>query len=512
MGLNMITLYAEDSYEIKEEPYFGYMRGRYREDDLRTIDRFAAHFGIEAIPCIQTLAHLADVLQWAVYDDIKEDEDTLLPAEEKTYAFIERMITAAAAPFISRRIHIGMDEVWRLGQGRYLKIHGWCKKIDLMTEHLSRVLQITGRLGLRPMIWSDMYFRAASKTGDYYDRESTFDPADIAKIPQNVRFVYWEYYHNEPDFYRDWIRRHRQFGSDPIFAGGIWGWQGYGMNLGKTFVTTNAALEACKEMGIHEVFATIWGDATTESNIFAHLLGLQWFAEHGYAGRLNEAKLKQRFEWTTGCRLEDFWEINGLNTIPGVDKNSGANPSRYLIWQDLLMGMFDQNIEGLPVATRSTALTEKLKAAAGRSGRFDFLFHYYAKVSSVLAVKSELGLKMRQAYLTKDTQGMRKIVQENLPDLAARVSDLRHYHRDLWLSLHQPFGWEVMDLRYGALLMRIDTARLRLEDYLTGRLDSVPELERERLPWQGREGVADLVCNSYDRIVSASRLAYSYKM
>lgn len=102
--------------------------------------------------------------------------------------------------------------------------------------------------------------------------------------------------------------------------------------------------------------------------------------------------------------------------------------------------------------------------------------------------------------------------RESTFDLAARVSDLRHDHRDLWLSLHQPFGWEVMDLRYGALLMRIDTARLRLEDYLTGRLDSIPELERERLPWQGREGVADLICNSYDRIVSASRLAYPYKM
>jgi hexosaminidase len=29
MGLNMVMLYCEDSYEIKDEPYFGYMRGRY---------------------------------------------------------------------------------------------------------------------------------------------------------------------------------------------------------------------------------------------------------------------------------------------------------------------------------------------------------------------------------------------------------------------------------------------------------------------------------------------------
>gem|GEM_PF-18509 len=512
MGMNMIMLYSEDSYVIKEEPYFGYMRGRYTQEELREIDRYAGIFGIEVIPCIQTLAHLTDVLQWAVYRDIKEDEDTLLPGSEKTYAFIERMITSASEPFASRRIHIGMDEAWRLGQGNYLKLHGWRKKIDIMTEHLARVLEITDRLGLRPMIWSDMYFRAASKTGDYYDPSSKIDPTDIARMPKNVQFVYWDYYHNEPDFYKEWIRRHREFGSDPIFAGGIWGWQGYGMSHGKTFVTTNAALRACKETGIKEVFATIWGDATTESNIFGHLLGLQLFAEHGYALELSEAKLKKRFEFCTGCGFEDFWEINGLNAIPGVDKNSPANPSRYLMWQDILMGMFDKNIEDLALEKHYSDLTEKLKLGAAKGGRFDFIFHYYAKASAVLAAKSEIGLKIRQSYLAKDMTALEKIAREILPDLAGRVSDLRQYHRFLWLSIHQPFGWEVMDLRYGALLMRIDTARSRIEDFIAGRIKSIPELERERLPWQGKNGVADLICNSYDRIVSASRLAYSYKM
>ncbi len=512
MGLNMLMLYAEDSYEIKEEPYFGYMRGRYSQDDLREIDRYAALFGIEAIPCMQTLAHLTDVLQWAAYGDIKEDEDTLLPGSEKTYAFIERMIDAAAAPFRTRRIHIGMDEAWRLGQGNYLKLHGWRKKIDIMTEHLSRVLQITEKHGLRPMIWSDMYFRAASQTGDYYDMSSAISPEDIAKMPRNVQFVYWDYYHNEPEFYKEWIRRHREFGSDPVFAGGIWGWQGYGMSHGKTFVTTNAALGACKETGVKEVFATIWGDATTESNIFGHLLGLQLFAEHAYARQLDEEKLRKRFEFCTGCRYEDFWDINGVNVIPGVDRNSPANPSRYLMWQDILLGLFDKNIEGLPLEKHYSELAKKLDTNAGRNGRFDFIFRYYAKVSAVLAEKSEIGLKMRKAYLAKDSGVLKKIAGEVLPDLADRVADLRLCHRSLWMAIHQPPGWEVLDLRYGALLMRVDTARLRLEDYLAGRIAAIPELERERLPWQGREGVADLICNSYDRIASASRLAYSYKM
>jgi hypothetical protein len=208
MGLNMLMLYCEDSYVLEGEPWFGYMRGKYTQDDLREVDRYAAVLGIEAIPCIETLAHLTDVLQWDAYADLREDADTLLPGSEKSFAFVEKMIRASAAPFQTRRIHIGMDEAWRLGQGNSLKLSGYRKKIDIMSEYLARVLKITDQLGLRPMIWSDMYFRGASKTGDYYDEASAISPEDIRKMPKNVQFVYWDYYHNEAAFYSEWIRRH----------------------------------------------------------------------------------------------------------------------------------------------------------------------------------------------------------------------------------------------------------------------------------------------------------------
>jgi len=512
MGLNMLMLYCEDSYVLEGEPWFGYMRGKYTQADFREVDRYAALFGIEAIPCIETLAHLTDVLQWDAYADLREDADTLLPGSEKSYAFAEKMIRAAAAPFRTKRIHIGMDEAWRLGQGHYLKLHGFRKKLDIMTEYLGRVLEITDKLGLRPMIWSDMYFRGASPTGDYYDESSAIPPDDIRKMPKNVQFVYWDYYHNEADFYGEWIRRHQEFGSDPVFAGGIWGWQSYGLQYGKTFVTTNAGLSACKAKGVKEVFATIWGDATTESNIFGHILGLQLYAEHAFARELDEEKLQKRFAFCSGCRYEDFWDINSLNVIPGVGKHSDANSSRWLMWQDILMGMFDKNIEGLPLEKHYTDLAARMTANASRNGRFNFLFEYYAKVSAVLAIKSEIGVRLRRDYLAGDTAALKRTAAETLPELAARVTALRDYHRGLWLAIDQPPGWEVMDVRYGGLLSRIATAKWRLEEFLAGRAARLAELEQERLPWQGRDGVNDLICNSYDRIVSASRLAYSWKM
>ena len=59
MGYNTVMLYTEDTYEVKDEPFFGYMRGRYSAKELCELDQYAASLGIELIPCIQTLAHLS---------------------------------------------------------------------------------------------------------------------------------------------------------------------------------------------------------------------------------------------------------------------------------------------------------------------------------------------------------------------------------------------------------------------------------------------------------------------
>ncbi|MFR1358408.1 MAG: hypothetical protein ACLSBB_14380 [Ruthenibacterium lactatiformans] len=53
MGLNTLMLYTEDTYEVPEQPYFGYLRGRYSVEALRGLDSYAAALGIELVPCIQ---------------------------------------------------------------------------------------------------------------------------------------------------------------------------------------------------------------------------------------------------------------------------------------------------------------------------------------------------------------------------------------------------------------------------------------------------------------------------
>ena len=60
---------------------------------------------------------------------------------------------------------------------------------------------------------------------------------------------------------------------------------------------------------------------------------------------------------------------------------------------------------------------------------------------------------------------------------------MRSEHRKLWHQTYKPFGWEVLDIRYGGMLSRLDTVIWRLEEYLAGNIAEIPELE---------EGEADL--------------------
>ncbi|WP_019535097.1 beta-N-acetylhexosaminidase [Paenibacillus ginsengihumi] len=510
MGLNWLMLYTEDTFAIEEYPYFGYMRGRYSPQELRACDDYAAKLGIEMTPCIQTLAHLTEALKWNYAAGVRDTPDILLVGEEETYRLIERMLRAASAPFRSRRIHIGMDEAHQLGLGRYLDRHGYRKRFDIMNEHLQRVARMAGELGLQPMIWSDMYFRLGSATGSYYDLDADIPAEVIEGMPGNVQFVYWDYYHADASFYREYIRRHRAFGSMPVFAGGVWTWNGIAPNYGKTVRTTEAALAACKEEGVREVFATMWGDDGAETSVFAGLAGLQLFAEHGYADAVDERCLAERFAFCTGGRYGDFLALNRFDETPGVAEGNldESNPAKCLLWQDALIGLFDGNIAGLPLAGHYARLKGEMAEAARRNGEWNALFGFYAQLAAVLAGKSELGLRLKAAYDRRDRAGLQRLRGE-MGELIAMADELRKRHRALWLSRCKAFGWEVLDIRYGGVLSRLETACQRIDDYTSGRLERIEELEEERLyydaPYPMPEGA--LGRGTYQRIATASPLS-----
>ena len=74
-----------------------------------------------------------------------------------------------------------------------------------------------------------------------------------------------------------------------------------------------------------------------------------------------------------------------------------------------------------------------------------------------------------------------------MPQLKEKVHELRDRHRELWYGIYKPLGWEVLDLRYGALMSRIDSVIYRISGYLGGEIGELPELSEKRLSITGGE-------------------------
>ncbi len=507
MGLNLGMLYTEDTYEIKSRPYFGYMRGRYTYEELKQLDDYADAFGIELIPCIQTLAHLERALQWPAMEDLRDSERNLMVGEEKTYALIEEMITAACAPYRSNRIHIGMDEAWELGLGRYLNKHGYRPCGELMAEHLKRVDAILSKHGLHAMMWSDMHFIAASPTRELYDPESTLTPEVLAGAPENIDLVYWDYYNETEPHYEKMLKLHKQFPSKTVFAGGIWTWISPATDYNKTIEATIPGLVQCKKNGIQEVIATAWGDDGGEANLQTILYGMQIFAEFRYTGQYNEDEVRTRFCACCGSDSQPFLDLSKFNEVPGLKRmeNSTVTPGKTLLYEDPLIPLFEEDFRGLPCAEHYQMLAESYMNYAISQPRFHLLFDFYAKLADAIYWKCIWRSRAATCVRAGDLKGATDMTAL-AEDCIHAIQTLKTAWASLWYSTNKPYGFEVIDLRLGGLIGRFETSIIRFEQFASGEIDTIPELLEPKLPYLRDEDGAFRCLNSWGAIASVCRI------
>lgn len=506
MGLNTMQLYTEDMYELEGRPYFGYMRGRYTDEELKAVDDAAWALGIEVVPCIQTLAHLATVLRWAAFSHLTDCNDIMMAGEDSTYAFVTEMIAKMRKCFRSNRINIGMDEAHMIGLGNYMKKNGIVPRVDIMCAHIARVLEICKEYDFTPMMWSDMFFHLAG--GSYSDPNTVIDQAIIDKVPEGVALVYWEYYCDDKARYDTVLKQHLQFKNPVVFAGCAWKWNGLLPELKFSCAATRAALTQCLKNGVGDVFATAWGDDGAECPLNVVLPVLQLYAEIDYHGDdVDDAVLARRFADCTGASLEDFFLLDKPNRTTENQPAIGLNPSKYLLYQDVMQGLFDAHVDKATFPTFFAATRDELRAAGERNPAYQYLFEYEAALCDLLSVKCTVGIDLRTAYLSGDRDAMRVIADEVLPDVAARLRSFTDLFYDGWVRENKAFGFDTIDLRLGGLQNRIITAIKRINAYLDGTVTALEELDEPRLFFDNREDASadvNTFCNTWTRIATAS--------
>lgn len=499
MGHNAIMLYMEDTYEIEEYAYFGYMRGKYSIHELKMLDKTAADFGIELIPCVQTLAHLSKTLFWGYAEGMKDTSDILLVGEEKTYEFIEAMFKSLRKSFSTKRIHIGMDEAHGVGRGKYMDKHGMRERFEILCEHIERVCEIAAKYDFQPMMWSDMFFRLGSEDGDYYNKNADIPEWVPGRIPENLSMVYWDYYHDEREMYDGMIKGHKQLEREIIFTGGIWKWLGMAPRYEFSFDTTIPALEACIEGGIKHVFATLWGDDGAEISIYATLLGIQLYAEYNFNPTPNLEQVFESFRLCTGYNAKSFCALG----IDDFRQWGQIAISRQVLYQDVLCGLFDKHIACFNLEEFYEKKEECLVAASVPEG-LEYLFEYYKTLVKVLKKKSTIGVRIRNAYYKGDKCMMAECAAE-LYDLHGMVEELLEKAYIMWCTENKMFGYEIFEIRISGVMSRIKTARHRILEWCQGGLERIEELEEKLLWYHSDETEGKLLtCHRYDRIASVN--------
>ena len=491
MGYNTLMLYTEDTYEVENQPYFGYRRGRYSIRELQEMDEACAAVGVTLTPCIQTLAHLNCIFKWEnAYRDILDTADILLAGAEKTYQLIDDMFASLSKALRTRTIHIGMDEAYLVGLGKYLQENGFRDRFDVINEHLHKVCEIAEKYGYKPLIWSDMFKKLAlNSTDQYADMDDDAITAKAA-LPENVSLVYWDYYSVDYDRYVRMIRTNQKFRRPVIFAGGAWTWKGFSPDNQFSFDTTAAALRACKDCGVEDIFLTVWGDDGDECSKFAILPALLYGAEI-WKGNWDMEAIKAKFREIVGVEWDDFLAIDRMN-LPKEALSKYQNSSKYLLYNDPLAGLLDHVCDGSEDAYYRE-LAETLKKVPDM-GKFQYIFKKYETLADALAVKSDLGIRSRALYLAGDKVGLKKLAEEDYPEAIRRIQAFYEALRAEWYAENKPQGFEIQDIRLGGLLLRLQNASRLILDYVAGNIPSLPELEEPVLPDDGgRTGWAKIV-------------------
>ncbi len=477
MGYNMLMLYTEDTYEVDNQPKFGYLRGRYTKAEIKEIVAFGEENDVEIIPCIQTLAHLNQIFRWPEYKEINDTADILLAEDERTYKLIEDMFSTLRQCYKTPWVHIGMDEAHNLGKGKYRDINGEQDRFGILKHHLERVSKIAEKYGFKPMMWSDMFFRLAAG-GEYYSDNPELITPEIADcVPENVELVYWNYYSRLYYKYDNMIKAHKRFNKPVWFAGGAWTWTGFAPHNKMSLEYTLPAMRSCRENDVPNIFLTCWGDNGGECTVFSVLPTL-FYAAEVYRGNEDMELIAKRFEEMFGIGFYNFMKLDYPASLPEEFALAGNTPDRSFVYNDPFCGVMDNIVLKCEnIGAKYSVYAEELKQLENVP-EYGYLFKYTRALCELLSVKSDLGIRTREAYGKKDKSALTELLNDY--SLAEeKLDEFYSTYRKAWLKDKKGSGLEIQDIRLGGLKMRLADCRLRLKEYINGEIDVIDDLEQE---------------------------------
>ncbi len=144
-----------------------------------------------------------------------------------------------------------------------------------------------------------------------------------------------------------------------------------------------------------------------------------------------------------------------------------------------------------------------------RNNKYNFVFDTIYLLCDLLSVKAEIGNDLRKAYKANDIQSLKQLAER----ISVIIEKLDVFHKGFrrnWLKENKIFGFDVQDIRFGALRARLVYASDIINDFIGGKVDIIPELEIEPLYMDCREENSNkpsyIFCNNWKQLVTVNTL------
>lgn len=481
LGYNEIQLYTEDTYEVEGEPCFGHLRGRLTIEECKRYDDYADAYGIELVPCINTLAHMDNLFIWDEYEQIRDICCILLAEDERTYQLIDNMFASIAKAFRSHKINIGFDEPHFVGLGKYYKKHGITSQYDVTIKHLQRVLQIAQKYGFSCLMWTDFLINALVPQKN--DKSVTKEQAkQFLQSLHDVTPCYWEYSHTRVSDYDKAMQRHKKLEKPFAFCAGTWKWLGFTPLNQYAYNRIIPGLKSALKNDVKYVMLTSWGDNGSECSMYAPLPLMVAFAETARTSTVDKEIFKQRMQQICKASFDDFMKLDWVNAYHNPRAKYLTNPAKVFTYNDPIYGMEDyhiteENCKWFAKGTRTLSNAKK------RAGEYAYLFETQIALCKFLALKANMGNTLKSLYLQKDKQGLKNYANTHIPKTIKALDAFEQIYRVQWLKEWKIFGLNDIQLRLGGLRIRLSEAIRRIHEYVNGDVKNIPELEEPTIPY-----------------------------
>lgn len=503
-GYNRVYLYTEDVLSIENETFYGYLRGRYTKQEIQEIDAYANDLGISIIPCIQTLAHLNCIFKWPEYSLCRDNTDILLIDDDRTYELIDNIFSTVSNTFKSKHIHIGMDEAYLVGRGKYMDKNGYVNRYELLNRHVSKVIEIAQKYGFTAEMWSDMYFSEAF--GGYYYSATQEIPSDMCKkIPKEIGLVYWDYLSRDEKLIDNMFLNHLKTGNEIIFAGGAWKWSGWNPSTKKALTVSRRMLNACHEYDVQTIILTAWSDDGAEASVFSTLPSVIMYSLSIYGDEITDEKINFVMERQYGISLKDYMtaDMDFLSLCDFEESYLFGTLPKVLLYNDPLSGYYDGIFQKFDLARAIDLYKKELSRIAGSTQIYESsMFEELRLLCEVLEIKWDLGLRIRRAYQTNEELILKDIADIEIPELINRIEVFKACFYSVWMNENKSNGFQTHDIRIGGLIERLKTTQKLIYSYLNKDIKVIQELEENLIGMDDKSAKDMILWTDWSKIHS----------